>query len=52
MLAASTPFIDDRFANGTQTSRINYQSVKFNKTIPDATFAKPSSPEEVKEINL
>ena len=47
-----TPFIVDRFTNGNQTSRINYQTVEFNKTIPDAIFAKPSGPKDVKEIKL
>ena len=45
-----TPFIVDRFTNGNQTSRINYQTVEFNKTIPDAIFAKPSGPKEVTEL--
>ena len=47
-----TPFIVDRFTNGNQTSRINYQTVEFNKTIPDAIFARPSGPKDVKEIKL
>ena len=47
-----TPFIIDRFSGGNQTSRINYQTVEFNKTIPDTIFAKPSSPKEVKELKL
>ena len=47
-----TPFIVDRFTNGNQTSRINYQTVEFNKTIPDSIFARPSSPKEVKELKL
>ena len=44
-----TPFIIDRFTGGTQSSRINYQSVEHNKSIPDAIFAKPSSAKEVKK---
>ena len=47
-----TPFIVDRFTGGNQTSRINYQTVEFNKTIPDSIFAKPSSPKEVKDMKL
>lgn len=47
-----TPFIVDRFTNGNQTSRINYQSVDFNKPIPDAVFAKPNGPKDVKEMKL
>jgi hypothetical protein len=44
-----TPFIIDRFTNGAQNSRINYDSVEFNKTIPDSVFAKPSNPKELKK---
>jgi hypothetical protein len=44
-----TPFIIDRFTNGSQNSRINYESIEFNKTIPDSVFEKPSSPKELKK---
>ncbi len=44
-----TPFIIDRFTNKAQSSRINYDSVEFNKTIPDSIFAKPKSAKEVKK---
>ena len=44
-----SPFIIDRFVNGVQSSRINYESIEFNKTIPDAVFAKPASPKELKK---
>ena len=44
-----TPFIIDRFTNGAQNSRINYDSVEFNKPIPDAVFAKPANPKELKK---
>ena len=43
-----TPFIIDRFRNGTPTSRINYESVEFNKNVPAAIFLKPASPKEAK----
>ena len=43
-----TPFIIDRFRNGQATSRINYESVEFNKSIPAAIFLKPASPKEAK----
>jgi hypothetical protein len=36
------PFIVDHFINGNHTSRINYTSIEFNKTIPDSIFNKPS----------
>ena len=44
-----TPFIIDRWTNGKQTSRINYESVDFNKTIPDSIFAKPADPKDAKK---
>jgi hypothetical protein len=48
-----TPFIIDRFTDGHQVSRINYDSVEFNRAIPDSAFAKPASPKEArKDIKL
>ena len=44
-----TPLIVDHFSNGAQTSRINYESVEFNKTISDKIFVKPNSPKELKK---
>lgn len=44
-----TPFIIDRFTGGTQTSRINYQTVEFNKPVSDSIFAKPASAKEMKK---
>ena len=44
-----TPFIIDRFSNGKQTSRINYESVDFNKTISDAIFTKPANAKDAKK---
>jgi hypothetical protein len=47
------PFIIDRFVGGAQSSRINYQSVEFNKAVPDSIFAKPSNAKEAaKELRL
>ena len=43
------PFIIDRFTNGAQNSRINYESIEFNKTIPESVFTKPSNPKELKK---
>jgi len=45
-----TPFIIDRFRNGQATSRINYESVEFNKNVPSGVFLKPLSPKDVKEM--
>lgn len=47
-----TPFIIDRFTGGVQTSRINYQSVEYNKPVPDSNFAKPASAKELKDLKL
>ena len=44
-----TPFIIDRFTDGHHVSRINYDTIEFNKTVPDSIFAKPSSPKEAKK---
>ncbi len=43
------PFIIDRFANGSPTSRINFESVEFNKKIQDSIFAKPASSKDAKK---
>ena len=42
-------FIIDRFTNGKPTSRVNFESIKFNIRVPDSIFAKPSSPKELKK---
>ncbi|HEX5708028.1 MAG TPA: hypothetical protein VFX96_12070 [Pyrinomonadaceae bacterium] len=36
------PFVIDHFRAGTQTSRVNYQTVEFNRPVPDALFARPA----------
>jgi hypothetical protein len=43
------PFIIDRYTNGKQNSRINYESIEFNKSVPDSIFAKPSNLKELKK---
>jgi hypothetical protein len=43
------PFIVDHFSNNSQTSRINYESVEYNKNIPDSIFSKPNSPKELRK---
>ena len=42
------PYVIDHYRNGVQTSRINYESVEFNKPIADSLFAKPASIKAVK----
>ncbi|MET0752957.1 MAG: hypothetical protein ABWZ66_06270 [Pyrinomonadaceae bacterium] len=44
-----TPFIIDHFSGGVQTTRINYESMEINKSVPDSIFAKPSSAKEMKK---
>lgn len=43
-----TPFIIDRFTNGVHTSRINYESVEYNKPVEGSYFAKPSDVKSLK----
>lgn len=43
------PFIIDRNTDGKPSSRINYESVEFNKTISDKIFAKPQSVKDAKK---
>lgn len=42
-------FIIDRFTNGQPTSRINYESMEYNRPTPDTIFAKPANPKELKK---
>ena len=44
-----TPFIIDHFSNDAHSSRINYESVEFNKSIPDSIFSKPSNVKDLKK---
>ena len=44
----TAPFVIDHFRNGVQTSRINYESIEFNKPLPDSMFAKPANIKAVK----
>ena len=37
------PYIIDHYRNGTQTSRIAYDSIEFNRPIADSLFAKPAN---------
>jgi outer membrane lipoprotein-sorting protein len=44
----NVPFVVDHFRNGVQTSRINYETIEFNKPLPDSLFAKPANIKAVK----
>ena len=43
------PFIIDRTTDGKPSSRINYESVEFNRNISDKIFAKPQNVKEAKK---
>jgi hypothetical protein len=43
------PFIVDRFTAGVHASRINYESIEYNKTVSDSIFTKPANPKEAKK---
>ncbi|MGI9056777.1 MAG: hypothetical protein ACR2F2_13360 [Pyrinomonadaceae bacterium] len=43
------PFIIDHFTGRVQTSRINYETVEFNKKVSDSIFEKPSNPKSLKK---
>jgi hypothetical protein len=36
----NAPLVTDHFRNGVQTSRINYESIEFNKPTPDSLFGE------------
>jgi hypothetical protein len=42
------PFVIDHYSSGAQTSRINYQSVEINASVPDSLFARPANIKAVK----
>jgi hypothetical protein len=44
----TAPWVIDHFMNGTQTSRINYESIEYNQPLPDAIFAKPANIKSLK----
>ncbi len=44
-----TAFIVDRFTNGKPSSRINFETIEFNKTINDSIFTKPATAKEAKK---
>jgi hypothetical protein len=43
-----TPLVIDHFRNGVQTSRINYESVEYNKPLADSLFVKPANIKSIK----
>jgi len=47
-----TPFIIDRRTNNEPSSRINYDSVKFNEKVPDSNFDKPESKKQLRSLKF
>jgi hypothetical protein len=43
------PFIIDRFTGGVQSSRINYETLEYNRPIPDSIFLKPATAKDAKK---
>jgi hypothetical protein len=46
--AITTPLVIDHFRNRVQTSRINYESIEFNRPLADSLFEKPANAKSVK----
>ncbi|HYH84052.1 MAG TPA: hypothetical protein VEX60_01130 [Pyrinomonadaceae bacterium] len=46
--AVRAPFIIDHYRAGVQSSRVNYDEVEFNQTVPDSLFTKPADVKKVK----
>ncbi|HEV2834007.1 MAG TPA: hypothetical protein VGW58_01755 [Pyrinomonadaceae bacterium] len=44
----TAPWVIDHFVNGKQTSRINYENIQYNQTVPDSLFAKPDNVKAIK----
>lgn len=44
-----SPYIIDRFSEGKHASRINFESIDFNKSISDSVFEKPSNVKDAKK---
>ena len=39
----TAPWVIDHFINGTQTSRVGYESIEYNSALADSLFAKPTN---------
>ena len=44
----TAPWVIDHYINGTQTSRINYESIEYNRPLADSLFAKPANIKSLK----
>ena len=43
-----TPFVIDHYRDGVHTSRINYESIEYNRPLADSLFAKPANLKAIK----
>jgi hypothetical protein len=48
MDGVNAPWVVDHFTEGTQMSRINYESVQYNQPLADTLFAKPDNVKAIK----
>lgn len=44
----TAPYVIDHYIDGKQTSRINYESIEYNRLLPDSLFARPANAKSVK----
>ena len=44
----NTPLVIDHYINGKQASRVNYDTVEYNRPLPEALFARPATAKDVK----
>lgn len=44
----TAPWVIDHYISGKQISRINYESIEYNKPVPDSLFAKPANVKAIK----
>ena len=44
----TAPWVVDHYINGTQTSRISYESIEYNRPLADTLFAKPANIKSLK----
>jgi hypothetical protein len=44
----TAPWVIDHFINGTQTSRVNYESIEYNLPLADSLFVKPANVKSLK----
>ena len=44
----TAPWVIDHFTNNVQTSRTNYESIEYNKPVPDSMFVKPENVKSIK----